>query len=83
MDLTEVTSLIKIRDYVFNARSLPTVDKKFLRELDGILLLLDKKIIDILTGGDFKDYIDYKSVQEAKEAAVRITSIHSGIQGRK
>lgn len=83
MDLTEVTSLIKIRDYVINARSLPTVDKRFLRELDGILLLLDKKIIDILTGPDFKDYIDYKSVQEAKEAAVRITSVHSGIQGRK
>ena len=83
MDLTEITSLIRIRDYVINARSLPTVDKKFLRELDGILLLLDKKIIDILVGPDFKDYINYKSVQEAREEAVRITSIHSGIQGRK
>lgn len=83
MDLQELTDLIKIRDYVVNSRALPTIDRKTVNELDGMLLLLDKKIIGILTSDEFKEYIDYKNVQQAKEAAVRITNIYSGIQGRK
>ncbi len=83
MDLKELTDLIKIRDYVINSRAMPTIDRKTVNELDGMLLLLDKKIIGILTSSEFKEYIDYKNVQEAKEAAVRITNIYSGIQGRK
>lgn len=83
MDLQELTDLIRIRDYVVNSRANPTIDRKVVGELDGILLLLDKKIVGILTGKEFKEYIDYKNVQQAKEAAVRITNIYSGIQGRK
>lgn len=83
MDLQELTDLIKIRDYVINSRALPTIDRKTVNELDGILLLLDKKIIGLITSDEFKEYVDYKNVQQAKEAAVRITNIYSGIQGRK
>lgn len=83
MDFEELTALIKIREYVVNSRALPTIEKKLIRELDGILLLLDEKIIGILTGPDFKDYIGYKDVQLAKEKAAEITNIYSGIKGRK
>ena len=83
MDLKELTDLIVIRQYVVNATALPAIERKTVTELNGILLLLDKKIIGILTGNDFKEYVDYKNVQEAKEAAVRITNIYSGIKGRK
>lgn len=83
MDLKELTDLIQIRDYVINSRALPTIERKLVNELDGILLLLDKKIIGLITSSEFKEYIDYKHVQEAKEAAVRITNIYSGIKGRK
>jgi hypothetical protein len=83
MDLKELTDLISVRQYVCNATALPAIDRKTVTELNGILLLLDKKIIGILLDTDFKDYVDYKNVQAAKEAAVRITSIYSGIQGRK
>jgi hypothetical protein len=83
MDLTELTALIKVRDYVINARAMPTIDRKTVNELDGMLLLLDKKILGILTGDEFKKYIDYTNVRAAKEEAVKITNIYSGIKGRK
>ena len=79
----ELTSLIAIRQYVVNATALPAIDRKTVNELNGILLLLDEKIIGILTGADFKDYIGYQGVQAAKERAVNITNIYSGIKGRK
>jgi hypothetical protein len=83
MELEELLSLIKIREYVVHNVALPTIDRKTVSELNGILLLLDEKIIRILTGPEFKDYIGYKNVQAAKERAATITSIYSGIKGRK
>ena len=83
MDFEELTQLIKIRQYVVNATALPAISRRTVNELNGILLLLDEKIIGILTGPAFKDYIGYKNVQEAKERAVNITNIYSGIKGRK
>jgi hypothetical protein len=82
MELEELVNLIKIRAYVVNSTALPTIDRKTVNELNGILLLLDKKIISLLTGNDFKDYIGYKDVQAAKEAAARITNIYSGIENK-
>ena len=83
MNFDELLSLIKIREYVVNATALPAISKKTVSELVGILLLLDEKIIGVLTGTDFKDYIGYKDVQQAKERAANITNIYSGIKGRK
>lgn len=82
MEFEELIGLIKIREYVINSIALPTIDRKTVNELNGILLLLDKKIIGLLTSEDFKDYIGYKGVQEAKEAAARITNIYSGIENK-
>lgn len=82
MELEELIGLIRIRDYVINSIALPTIDRKTVNELNGILLLLDKKIIGLLTSDEFKDYIGYKDVQAAKEAAARITNIYSGIDNK-
>jgi hypothetical protein len=82
MEFEELLALIEIRKYVINSTALPTIDRKTVNELNGILLLLDKKIIGILTGNDFKDYIGYRDVQAAKEAAARITNIYSGIENK-
>jgi len=82
MQFEELIGLIKIREYVVNSTALPTIDRKTVNELNGILLLLDKKIIGLLTGADFKDYIGYHDVQAAKEAAARITNIYSGIDNK-
>lgn len=79
MDFKELTDLITIRQYVVNATALPAISKNTVNELNGILLLLDEKIIGIITGLHFKDYIGYKDVQSAKERAAKITNIYSGI----
>jgi hypothetical protein len=62
--------------------ALPTIERKVVTELNGILLLLDKKIIGLLTSVEFKDYVGFKDVQAAKEAAARITNIYSGIENK-
>lgn len=82
MDFEELLSLIKVREYVINNIALPTIDRKTVNELNGILLLLDQKIIGMLTGPDFKEYIGYKNVEEAKRAAAHITNIYSGIDSK-
>lgn len=82
MDLTEIVDLIRIRDYVINSIALPTIDRKTVNELNGMLLLLDKMIIGMITSPEFKDYVGYTNVQEAKEAAARITNIYSGIENK-
>jgi hypothetical protein len=82
MDFQELLHLIEIRKYVVNSIALPSIERKTVNELNGILLLLDKKIIGFLTSPDFKDYIGYQDVQKAKEAAARITNIYSGIENK-
>ena len=79
MELKELTDLMEIRKYVVNNVALPTIDRKTVNELNGILLLLDKKIIGILTGPDFKEYIGFQDVEAAKREAAEITNIYSGI----
>jgi hypothetical protein len=83
MDLKELTELIVIRNYVGNAIGLSAIEKSTIRELDGILLLLDKKIIAILTGTKFKEYVDYDHVKEAKINAVKVSNIYSGMEDLK
>jgi hypothetical protein len=77
MDLAELTALIKVKEYVANSVGIMAIDRKTVNELNGILLLIDKKIIDILLGEEFKEYIDYENVQAAKIAAVKITNIYT------
>jgi hypothetical protein len=83
MDFEELLCLIKIREYVRDNISLPAIDRQTVSDLNGILLLLDEKIIGILTSPDFKDYIGFKDVRGAKERAAKITSIYSGLRGKK
>lgn len=83
MNFEELNNLIAIRQYVCNSIALPAINRKTVNELNGILLLLDEKIIGILTGTDFKEYIGYANVQEAKVRAAEITNIRSGLNGRK
>jgi hypothetical protein len=80
MDLQELLDLISIRSYVVNAVANPIFDRGMVRELDGILILLDNRIGKILTGPEFKDYIGYKDVRKAIEEVARITNIKSGIR---
>jgi len=80
MDLKELTELIAIRQYVVNSTGNMTLDRPTVNELNGMLILLDKKIVGILKGPEFKDYIGYQGVKQAIEDVVRITNIKSGLK---
>ena len=79
MDLTEINSLISIRQYVINSLSNPAIDRSTVNTMNGMLILIDNKIIKMLQDESFKEYIGYKDVKKAIEEVARITNIKSGI----
>jgi hypothetical protein len=80
MDLKELTDLIDIRQYVVNSTANPTIDRETVNYMNGLLIMLDKKIIGLLKSDDFKDYVNYKDVRKAIEEVARITNIKSGLK---
>jgi len=80
MDLKELVDLIAIRQYVVNSTANPAIDRATVNFMNGALLLIDKKIISILQGTEFKEYINYGDVQLAKQEAANITNIRSGLK---
>lgn len=80
MELQELTSLINIRQYVANTTANPTIDRATVNVVNGILLLLDKKILGILQSEEFKIYINYADVQKVKQEAANINNIKSGLK---
>lgn len=74
MNLDEIVSLIKVRDYIANSLNNNTVDRPTLSELGGMLLLIDRKIIGILKEPEFKQYINYGSVRKVLVENRQITS---------
>ena len=80
MDLQELLNLVSIRSYVVNAVANPIFDRATVRDLDGILILLDRRIAGILIGPDFKEYIGYADVRKAIEDVRNITNIKSGLK---
>jgi len=82
-DFSELTNLIEVRKFVVNSTGISTITREQVSLLNGLQLLLDNKIIAILAGADFKEYIGYADVQEAKQRAREITSIYSGLPKNK
>lgn len=80
MDLTELNHLIVIRQYIVNATSNPAIDRATVTTMNGMLILIDKKILGLLQGDEFKEYIGYKDVRKAIEEVARITNIKSGLK---
>lgn len=81
MDLKEVIDLIAIRGYIINSiNNNPSIDRPTLSELNGMLLLTDRKILGILKDKEFKDYIGYQGVREVIEEAAKISNIKSGLK---
>lgn len=77
MDLKELVDLIAIRQYVVNATANPTMDRAAVNYLNGSLIMIDKKIMSLLQGDDFKLYINYADVKKAIQEVANITNIKS------
>jgi len=80
LDLREIVDLINIRQYVVNSTANPAIDRSTVNYMNGLLLLLDRKITGLLQSDKFKDYIDYKDVRKAIEEVAYVTNIKSGLQ---
>lgn len=80
MDLEELVNLITVRQYVVNATANPTMDRAAVNYLNGSLIMIDRKIMSLLQGDEFKSYIDYKNVRKAIEEVAAITNIKSSLK---
>lgn len=73
MDLSEAMSLITIRDYIIKNVDSTTLDKATVSELNKMVLLVDRKIVEILRSTEFKSYINYSSVNKVLAETHKIT----------
>ncbi len=80
MDLQEITNLISLRQYVQDSLSNPTIDRQTISYLNGVLIMIDKKLIAQLKSDEFKEYINYSDVKQSIEDVARITNIKSGLK---
>lgn len=80
MDLTELVSLITIRQYVANSTANPTIDRPTVTAMNNTLLMLDKKILSLLQSPKFREYINYSDIKKAIEEVSNTTNIKSGLR---
>lgn len=80
MDLSELVNLITIRQYVVNSTGNSSIDRPTVNFMNGALLMIDKKIISLLQGDEFRGYIEYKDVRKAIEEVAHNNNIKSGLQ---
>lgn len=80
MELKEITDLITVRQYVVNSTANPTINRETVSYMNGLLILIDRKIVNLLKGQEFKEYIDYQNVRQAIEEVAKITNIKSGLK---
>lgn len=83
LKLKDISDLIKIREYVDVAINTFSIDKKKISSLNGMKILIDKRLVDALLSDDFKTFIDFDNVKAAVQEAARITNIKSGMDNTK
>jgi hypothetical protein len=74
MDLTELTQLITIRQYVANSVGNMQLDRPTANLMNGYLILVDKKILSLLQGSYFKEYINFDNMKQAVSEVAKITN---------
>lgn len=80
MKLDEINSLIAIRSYASLAVNTGSNSKETVRYMNNILMLIDRKINDLLSSDEFKEYISYKDMNKVIQEVREITNIKSGLK---
>ena len=80
MNLNELTDLIKVREYVVSATGNGAIDRKTVNYLNGLLIMVDRKILALLECEAFKQYVDYKDIKQAIADVAQHNNIKSGLQ---
>jgi hypothetical protein len=83
MDLQELTNLIQIRQYVVNTVNNLTIDRPTVTAMNNTLLLLDKKIIGLLTDKSFKDFIGYDKIEQVVKDVANANDIKARVNAIK
>jgi len=79
MDLAEISNLIQIRNYMAQAIQNYGIKKEVVSELNDMILMVDKLIIDGLTGPEFKEKISFSNLKEIKAEIIKRSNIKSGL----
>ena len=80
MNLEEISNLIQIRQYVSESVNNYGIDKSVIPELNGMVILLDKLIIEKLMTDEFKQYINFADKAKAVAEVARRNNIKSGLK---
>lgn len=75
LNFQEISYLLKIREYIYSCIGNPRIEPKTVNYLNNCLLMIDKKIIGMLTAEDFKAYIDY---DKCSEEILKLNKLKSG-----
>ena len=80
MDLQEITNLIEIRNHIVNSINNYALTRDTVSQLNEMLILLDRRIVDKLLGKDFKDFLGFEDVKKFVQEARKNNDIRSGLK---
>lgn len=77
--LDELSSLVTVRDYAYTVINNSNFNRADVNDLTAILILLDKKILDVMRSQDFKEYIGFDDSKKIIQEMVQKNNIKSGL----
>ena len=80
MDLSEISSLIEIRNYIHQSVNNFNLERNKVDSLGDMLILIDKLIVDKLLANDFKSFINFQDLSKYKAEVVKHNNIKSGLR---
>lgn len=78
-NLSEISNLIQIRNYVQASVNNYGINKSVVADLNVMVILLDKLIVDKLMSQDFKTYVKFEDKDKAVAEVAKITNIKSSL----
>ena len=80
MKSADISNLISIRNYVRAAVDNFSIDKETVKNLNSMVILIDKKIVSELMSDEFKDFIGFSGAKEAVKEAASINNIRKDMK---
>ena len=79
---SEIATLISIRDYIHNLiNGNYNIEKSKMHDIQKVILLLDRKIVDAILSPEFKLFVNFQDAQSAVNAAARQNNIRTNMYG--
>jgi hypothetical protein len=78
--LLDLTHFIQIRNYVVNAINNFTLPKDSSNHLNKMLVMLDRRIVELLLSEDFKKLLGYEDLDKIMAEVIKNNNIKSGMK---